>query len=112
MEVVQSSGSALLKIFGGTIEASALSYHLASVETSGNATDIIEQDHTRIYCQISCTCLSLSDGRLVEDAVFSLFGLCHRRWTTSPPLLIPRFNSGDTLSLSSVKELQILGGIF
>jgi hypothetical protein len=108
MEVVQSSGSALLKVFGGTIKASALGYHLASVEISGNATDIIEQDPTRIYCQTSCTCLSLSDGRLVEDAVFSLFGLCHRRWTTSPPLLIPRFNGGDTSSLSSVKVIPYL----
>jgi hypothetical protein len=108
MEVVQSSGSALLKIFGGIIEASALSYHVALVEISGRATDLIEQDHTRSHRRTSCTCLSLSDGRLAEDAVLSLFGLCHRRWKTSPPLLIPRFNSGDTSSLSSVKVIQYL----
>jgi hypothetical protein len=70
MEVVQSSGSALLKIFGGKTEASALSYHLASLEISGNATDIIEQDHTRIYYQTSCTCLSLSDGSLLKMQSF------------------------------------------
>jgi hypothetical protein len=32
----------------------------------------------------------------------------HRRWTTTPPLLIPRFNSRDTLSLSSVKVIRYL----
>lgn len=59
-------------------------------------------------CSLSCTCLSVSHDRLVEDAVSTLFGLCHQRWTTTPLLLILRFNSGDTLSLSSVKDTQYL----
>jgi hypothetical protein len=56
----------------------------------------------------SCTHFSLSHGCHVEDAVSQLFGLCHRRWMTTPPLLITRFNSRDVLSLSSVKVIRYL----
>jgi hypothetical protein len=70
------------------------------------STTTIHEQHFR-YC-FSCTCSLLSLDRHAEDVVSMLFGLCHRRWTTTPPLLILRFNSRDTLSLSSVKVIQDL----
>jgi hypothetical protein len=36
----------------------------------------------------------LIDGKQVEDIISLLFGLCHRRWTTTPLSLILRFNGG------------------
>jgi hypothetical protein len=60
-----------------------------------------------LHC-FSCFCLSLSYDQSVEDAVFMLFGLCHRRCTTTPLSLIPKFNNKDTHSLSSVKPIRYL----
>jgi hypothetical protein len=34
------------------------------------------------------------DGTILEDTVLLLFGMCHRRWTKTPPLLILRFKRG------------------
>jgi hypothetical protein len=53
--VVQSSDFVCLKILGGTIETSALSYHFASMQISGTAVHSIEQDHHQSYNQTSCT---------------------------------------------------------
>jgi hypothetical protein len=64
-----------------------------------------EQAYLICYC---CTRSLLIDGTHSEDTIPLLFGLCHRRWTTAPSLLILRFNSGDPLSLSSVKAIQYL----
>ena len=74
----------------------------------GSAIVANEQDHPKSFSCTGCTCLSHSDDCLVEYAVSMLFGLCHRRWTTTPPSLIPRFNSGDPLSLGSVKVIRNL----
>jgi hypothetical protein len=52
----------------------------------------------------------LLDDRLAEDIVLPLFGPCHQRCTTTPLLLILRFNSGNPLRLSSVmvpRNLQL-----
>jgi hypothetical protein len=66
-------------------------------------------NHKRHFMGCFCrTCLSLPADRHVEDAVSMLFGLCHRRCTTTLLLLIPRFNGRDTLSLSSVKVIRYL----
>ena len=61
--------------------------------------------------QVSPKCVggtrsTLIVGSTVEDTVLLLFGLCHRRWTTAPSLLILKFNSGDLLGLSSVKPIR------
>jgi hypothetical protein len=66
----------------------------------------IEQDHPKSYSCTSCICLSLSHDRLVEVAVSDLFGLCHRRWTTTPPLLIFKCKCEDTPSLRSVMVIR------
>ena len=65
-------------------------------------------DEQNFLTCVCCTSLSLMDGNTVEDIVPLLFGLCHRRWTTAPSLLILRFNRGDFLCLSSVKVIQHL----
>jgi hypothetical protein len=62
------------------------------------------------FTSLKGTLSFLRDDHLVEDAVFPPFGLCHQRWTTTPLLLIPRFNGGDLLRLSSVmvpRNLQL-----
>ena len=64
-----------------------------------------EQNVLRYMC---CIGLSLVDGYSVEDTVPFLFGLCHRRRPTAPPLLILRFDRGDFFSLSSVKAIRYL----
>ena len=99
-----------LTVFGGCTEAEANApyCHMASMQISGSAIHSIEQDLSKNFSRTSCNCLSWSDDCYVEDAVSELFGLCHRRWTTTPPLLIPRFNSRDTLSLSSVTPIPYL----
>lgn len=51
------------------------------------------------------TMFFLPDDHLVEDDVLPPFRL---RWTTTPLLLIPRFNGGDPLRLSSVMVPQNL----
>jgi hypothetical protein len=79
----------------------------ASVNLESMASTITRHEQ-HFFCCFCCTCLSLPDDRHVEDAVSLLFGLCHRRWMTTPPLLIPRFNGRDTLSLSSVKVIRYL----
>jgi hypothetical protein len=73
---------------------------------SGGTTQYYEQD----YVLVSSKCMQffLPDGHLVEDAVLPLFGLCHQRWTTTSLSLIPRFNGGDPLGLSSVMVHQNL----
>jgi len=76
--------------------------------SSGSAIHFPEQEFLSNYSCTSCICLYLSDDLHVEDAVSKLFGLCHRRWTTTPPLLILRFNSRDALGLSSVKPFRYL----
>ena len=64
-------------------------------------------NHERLFlCSFCCTCLSLSYDWHVQDVVSLLFGLCHWRWTTTPLSLIPRFNSRDTRSSSSVKLIR------
>lgn len=106
--VAWSLDSVCSEILGGTIEAGALNCHMASMQISGSAIDSIEHDNPKSYSCTSCTCLPLSDDRLVEDAISKLFGLCHRRWTTTPSSLILRFNSRDSLSSSSVMDIRYL----
>jgi hypothetical protein len=57
------------------------------------------------YC---CMWPLLLDVIHVEDTIPLLFRLCHQRWTTTPSLLILRFNNGDSLSLNSVKAIRYL----
>ena len=90
------------------IEARVFYDHMASIRITGPVIHPIEQDFHEISNRTNYTCLLLSDDRYVEDAVSKLFGLCHRRWMTTPPLLILRFNSRDTFSFSSVKAIQDL----
>jgi hypothetical protein len=54
------------------------------------------------------TMFHLSDDYLAEDVILWLFGLCHQICTITPLLLIPRFNGGDPLSLSSAMIYQNL----
>jgi hypothetical protein len=104
MVVACSSDFSCLQILGGTI---GVKFHMASMQISGSIIRSFEKDHPKSYsCTIS-TFLSLSDDRLVEDVV-SMFGLCHRRWTITPPLLNPGFNSRCTLSLSSVTVIAYI----
>jgi hypothetical protein len=98
MVLACSSYSVCLKILGGKNEAGAFNYQMASMQISGSTIVLFEQKNPKSCSCTICTCLSLSDDRLVEDAVSLLFGLCHRRWTATPPSLIPRFNSRDALS--------------
>ena len=56
----------------------------------------------RDFQRSCCTLLSLPDGDLAGETVLFLFGFFHRRWPTTSLLLIPRFNRGDMLRLSSV----------
>ena len=96
MVMVPSSDLICWRIFGGAIQ------------TGGSDIHLFEQDLVQNCNRISCICLTLSDDHCVEDTVFKLFGLCHRRCMTTPPLLILRFNSKDVLSLCSVKAIRYL----
>jgi hypothetical protein len=79
--------------------------HAHQHSNSGSSVGLTEQAYLTCFC---CISLPLDDDILVEDTVLVLSGLCHRRWTTSPSLLILIFDSGDPLSLSSVKATQYL----
>jgi hypothetical protein len=82
-------------------------YYVHTHQSSINGSPIGSKEQDFLTCNC-CTSLSLTDGTQVEDTVTLLFGLCHRRWTTTPSSLILRFNSGDCLSLRSVKAIQYL----
>jgi hypothetical protein len=77
--------------------------HTQQLSINGSLVGVIEQAYLTFLC---CTSLTSIDDSHVEGAVPVLFGLCHRRWTIAPSLLILRFDSGDPLSLSSVKAIQ------
>jgi hypothetical protein len=81
--------------------------YVCTQNSSVNGSPIGISEQAYLICHY-CTRSSLIDGTHSEDAVPLLFGLCHGRWTTAPSLLILRFNSGDPLSLSSVKAIQYL----
>jgi hypothetical protein len=85
-------------------KASSTICHMASMQVYGSATDSYEQEYPNSN---KCTRFSLIDETHGEVAV-PLFGLNHQRWLTTPLLLVLRFNSVDTLSLSSVSLLRYL----
>jgi hypothetical protein len=68
--------------------------YVCTQNSSINGSPIGISEQAYLTCHY-CTRSSLIDGTHSEDAVPLLFGLCHRRWTTSPSLLILRFNNGD-----------------
>jgi hypothetical protein len=61
---------------------------------------------SRFFMFSARTMFYLSDDHLVEDVVLPPFGMCHQSCTTTPLLMIPRFNGGDTWRLSSVMVPQ------
>jgi hypothetical protein len=71
----------------------------------GDTTRSYERDCLFVYSEGT---LFLPDDLLVEGVVLSQFGLCHQRWTTTSLSLIPRFNRGNPLRLSSVMVHQNL----
>jgi hypothetical protein len=71
--------------------------HTQDLSIKGTTIDPYEHISPRSSC---CTRSYLMDGTILEDTVLLLFGLCHWRWTITPPLLILKFNRGDILRLS------------
>jgi hypothetical protein len=79
--------------------------HTQDLSIKGSLIDPYEHISPTSSC---CTRSYLMDGTILEDTVLLLFGMCHRRWTTTPPLLILRFKRGDILRLSSMKAIRHL----